>query len=195
MIEEVSVLNSTRNARERIHEKKTSVEKVSQRRNGFSQDLVTLIAEGGMDFFRYINKLGVSREPNLIVLSSKHHYYYDESDLKSVRVLVNLKKLNLIKHLDLFLNSLMRILPPDTTFIGYFAENKAERGNRFHFSSLLRVFSRFENFLDSRTDNDMDINEVSEILERNGFNVVNMTKMNGLTYFYSQYSRRSSNLN
>jgi hypothetical protein len=32
----------------------------------------------------------------------------------------------------------------------------------------------------------MDKNDVSEVLERNGFKIVDMTEMNGLTYFYSQ---------
>lgn len=190
-----TVTDTRERTRERVQTAKLPAGKISHRRNGFSPDILTLIAEGGFDFFRYIKSLGMSKENNLIVLSSKHHYYYDENDLRSVNVLVNLKKLNMIKHLDLFLNSLVRILPEDTKFIGYFSEGKAEKRNIFHPERLISLISRFEKFLDSKTENSMNSREVSRILERNGFNIVNMTSINGHTYFYSQYSRRSSDWN
>jgi hypothetical protein len=191
-MDDVSIVNKKGKTREITHGQITADQKNSHRRSGFSPDILTLIAEGGFDFFRYIKNIGISREDNLIVLSSKHHYYYDESDLKSVKVLVNLRKLNLIKHLDLFLNSLVRILPPDTSFIGYFSEKKTERKNLFLTERLLSFIKGFENFIDSRTETTMNRNEVSQILERNGFDIVNMTSMNGITYFYSQYSRKVS---
>jgi len=194
-MENISAIDKKEKVRERTQGTTISSDRISHRRNGFSPDILTLISEGGFDFFRYIKSLGMSKENNLIVLSSKHHYYYDESDLKGVSVLVNLKKLNMIKHLDLFLNSLVRLLPPDTKFVGYFSEDKAEKKNIFHPERLLSFISKFENFLDSRTENTMNRNEVSSILERNGFNVVNMTSMNGHTYFYSQYSRKHSDWN
>lgn len=194
-MENFSITDKREKTRERTLGTPVNSERISHRRNGFSPDILTLISEGGFDFFRYIKSLGMSKENNLIVLSSKHHYYYDESDLKNVSVLVNLKQLNMIKHLDLFLNSLVRLLPQDTKFIGYFSEEIAEKKNLFHPERLMRFISRFENFLDSRTVNTMNRNEVSRILERNGFSVVNMTSMNGHTYFYSQYSRKASDWN
>ncbi|MCU0455867.1 MAG: hypothetical protein MUE74_06150 [Bacteroidales bacterium] len=160
------------------------------RRSSFSPDILALIAEGGYDFFKYFKSLGISRERNLLVLSSKHHYYYDESDLSSVNVLVNLKKLNLIKHLDMFLSSLVRILPPDTTFIGYFSEARYGKRRYFNPEKLLRVITRFESLLDSKAESSMKRDEVSKILEKNGFSIVDMTSMNGNTYFQTRYSRR-----
>jgi hypothetical protein len=56
----------------------------------------------------------------------------------------------------------------------------------FPFYHPSRLFSRLANFLDSRTDQIMDRNEVSELLKRNGFKTIDMKEMNGLTYFYSQ---------
>jgi hypothetical protein len=194
-MENISAVDKSEKIRGRSQVTTMTSDMISHRKNGFSPDILTLISEGGFDFFRYIKSLGMSKENNLIVLSSKHHYYYDESDLKGVSVLVNLKRLNLIKHLDLFLNSLVRLLPPDTKFVGYFSEDKAKKKNIFHHEKLLSFISKFENFIDSRTENSMNRNEVSRILERNGFNVVNMTSMNGHTYFYSQYSRRPSDWN
>jgi hypothetical protein len=59
----------------------------------------------------------------------------------------------------------------------------------------MNFIGKLENFLDSKTENSMNSKEVSRILERNGFNIVNMTSINGHTYFYSQYSRRPSDWN
>lgn len=186
MMENNLVLNNTwftNDTKDKIH---LNRERTSSGSASFSPAIVKMDAEAGENFFRYLISIGRYKEPNLIVLSSKHHYYYDESDLRSVRTLINLKKLNLIKHLDKFLHNLIHILPQNANFIGCFSDSKTLNGNAFHVYQPSRLFNRFINFLDSRTDHNMDKNEVSEILERNGFKIVDMTEMSGLTYFYSQ---------
>jgi hypothetical protein len=122
-------------------------------------------------------------------LSAKKHYFYDESDLKRVRVLVNLRKLNMIKHLDMFLNTLVRILPPDTSFMGYFSDNNAVARNGLG-GFFPRLYARLINFLDGKTDRRMNTDDVRGLLERNGFEVVNMTTMSGQTYFHSHCVQR-----
>jgi hypothetical protein len=145
-----------------------------------------MVAEAGESFFHYLKNIGLSKEPDLLVLSSKHHYYYDENELRSVRTVINLKRLNFIKYLDEFLFTLVRILPDNVNFIGCFSDSKAMNGKTSHFYQPSRLGYKLINFLDSRTDHTMDKNKVSEILRRNGFKVVDMTEMKGLTYFYSQ---------
>ena len=86
-------------------------------RTAYNPVYTNLAAEGDENFFHYLNWLGLSNEPNLLVLSSRHHYYYDYDDLKGVRVLVNLKSLNVIRHLDSFLHVVFRMLPPRASFI------------------------------------------------------------------------------
>lgn len=192
MMEEISVLEEAEIIDKITNRTQVNAEKISRKKIGVSPDIVAMIAEGGVNIFRYLKSLGMSGEPNLVVLSSRHHYYYDENDLKNVRILINLKKLNLIKHLEVFLNSLVRILPPGTNFIGYFSDSKLENGNRLRVRSLSQMYQRLNNFLDSKTDRFMNTKEVTELLERNGFEVVNMTKMNGLTYFNSLNSYRGN---
>lgn len=169
-----------------IEEPNINKGKISGKKSGFSPAILNMVARAGINFFRYLKSIGLAMEPNLIILSSKHHYNYDENELKSVRTLINLKKLNLIKHLDMFLYSLIRILPENTNFIGCFSDNKTLKGNVFPFCKPSRLFHIFLNLFDSRPDHKMDKNEVSEVLERNGFRVVDMKEINGLTYFYSQ---------
>lgn len=140
----------------------------------------------GINFFRYLKNLGISRETKLIVLSSKNNYSYDEKDLKNVRIIINRKRLNLIKHLDMFLNSLVRILPPNTTFIGYFSDKKTVNRYGFRFKTIMKSVNKINIFSSSGTDYIIDKSEVLELLEKNGFKTIDMKVMNGLTYFISQ---------
>jgi hypothetical protein len=179
-------LNNTWSTDDKDDEIILNRERTSYGSTSFSPAIVNVVAEAGENFFRYLKNIGLSKDPDLIVLSSKHHYYCEGNELKSVRTLINLKKLNLIKHLDMFLFTLIRILPQNANFIGCFSDNKALKRNAFHFYQPSSLLNRIINFLDSSTDHNMDKNEVSEILERNGFKIVDMTEMNGLTYFYSQ---------
>ena len=153
---------------------------------GIDFPIMSLFAEVGITFFRYLKKLGISGETKLIVLSSKNNYSYDEKDLKDVRIVINRKRLNLIKHLDMFLNTLVRILPPNTSFIGYFSDNKTVNWYGFHFKTLMKSLKRINIFANSKTDYIMEKSEVLELLERNGFKTIDMKVMNGLTYFISQ---------
>ena len=189
-MEKVSVIKKAVFTCDRIHGNSVSDEELNHGKAGFSRSIFTLIASVGVNFFRYLKHLGISGRNDLIVLSSKRQYYCDKNDLKNARILINLRKLNLIKHLDLFLNSLVRILPPDTNFIGFFSENRTHKEKKFTASRLSWVIFRIKKILGFRTYKVMNKNEVSEILEKNGFKIDNMTKMNGLTYFNSHNTRR-----
>ena len=154
--------------------------------NLFDPAIFVLIAEVGLNFFRFLRSLGLSADPNLVVLSSKDNYFCNEHELKNARIIINLKKLNLIKHLDLFLNTLVRILPPNTSFIGYFSDGKDTESDGSYTGNLRRFLNRLNSFFSSGTNHKMNRNEVAELLEKNGFKTLDMKEMNGLTYFISQ---------
>jgi hypothetical protein len=154
--------------------------------SGFFPAIVNMIAEDGGSFFNYLKELGLSRENNLVVLSSRHHYFYDEVELKNVRTLINLRKLNLIKYLDEFLFTLVQVLPPDTKFLGCFSDSSSTGNNDASLFHPIRLLKQKVNRLDFLGEKIMNKNKVSEILESYGFKIINMTEMNGLTYFCSQ---------
>lgn len=154
--------------------------------SGFFPAIVTMIAEDGNNFFRYLKDLGLSRENDLVVLSSRHHYFYDENELKRVKTLINLRKLNMIKYLDEFLFTLVQVLPPDTKFLGCFSDCAGNGKNGAKFLHPLGYIKRTINTLYSRGERIMNKSRVSEMLESYGFKILNMTEMNGLTYFCSQ---------
>jgi hypothetical protein len=162
--------------------------------SGFFPAIVNMIAEDGGSFFNYLKDLGLSRDNNLVVLSSRHHYFYDEDEMKNVRTLINLRKLNLIKYLDEFLFTLVQVLPPDTKFLGCFSDSNTSGNNDTSLFHPIRLLKQKVNRLDFLGEKTMNKNKVSGILESYGFKIINMTEMNGLTYFCSQNVRKPTRL-
>lgn len=181
-MEEISVLRrpaitADKKVRSNISKARTVSE--TRKRNQVTDNPVPEVDE---NFQTYLNYHGLANEDKLLVLSSTSHYYYDYDELKEITTLINLKKLNLVKHLDDFLHTLRDGLSPKTNFIGCFTDMKAQKG----VSITSRFYKRFLNFLDSRIDIEIDRKAFSRQLESHGFKIIDMTEINGLTYFRTQ---------
>jgi hypothetical protein len=142
-----------------------------------------LPAEAGKFFFNYLKRFNLTGDRNLFVLPPANHYYYDKRELRRVRTLVNLRKLNLIDDINDFLNTLFLFLPPNANFVGCFSDSRTALKRDGLLSDLS---TRLNNIIDSRTVHYLDKNNTGEILEKNGFKVVDMMETDELTYFYSQ---------
>ena len=140
------------------------------------------ISDGEDKFLDYLNWHGLANETELLVLSSNGHYYYDFEDLRGVKTLINQKKLNHIKELNDFLFNVHNLLSPKTHFIGCFSDYKTQKG----ISLSSRMYKKIINFLDSRIETEIDKRELSRLLESHGFKVIDITEINGLTYFLTQ---------
>jgi uncharacterized protein YlbG (UPF0298 family) len=163
-----------------------------------------LIAEGGEGFYNYVNSIGLATDPNLIVLSSMHDYYYDAEELNNVKTIINLKELNKIKQIRSFLKSHLYFLSPKCNFVGLFVNNaKVDRYALKYGSSFLLNIKRSEDIensivsrspfinmlysiMDAKTNAYMSESNVTSLLKDFGFKVKDMTEHNGLTYFHSQ---------
>jgi len=148
-----------------------------------------MVSEGGKDFYNYLSWIGLSREPNIMVLSSLHHYYYDHNDLKGIGMLVNMKQLNQITHLESFLHTLFRLLPCKSHFVGCFCRTREEIGKSFR----QRPVKIFQGLLSgSRGGKGRTLTKESfyKLLENNGFILNDLTDINGMTYFWAQNNRR-----
>jgi hypothetical protein len=150
-----------------------------------------LVAEGGENFYHYINWLGLAKDPNLMILSSIHHYYYDFNELKGVRTLINLKQLNQINHLDTFLSNVFRVLPTKANFIGCFKDNKIHRGMAVPIYQSFRLLSSLINIIDSKTDRFMSRKHVIKVLESHNFKISDMPEIGDITYFCAQNNKKS----
>lgn len=170
--------------------------------NGGAVDI--LIAEGGESFYNYVDWLGLSKDPDLIILSSKSHYYYDAEELSNVKTVINMKELNQIKRIKNFLHSVYKILPQKSNFIGCFVDNTKSNGyvlrnsssshNRgknidnieYGIVSAVPFINRLFSILDSKTNTYLSEASVTFMLEDFGFKVIDMTLIDGFTYFHSQ---------
>ena len=163
-----------------------------------------LITEGGEMFYNYLNSIGLSNDPSLIVLSSIHHYYYDSEEMNRTKTVVNLKELNRIKEIKSLLHSHLHFLPERCNFVGCFVNNNkiarfeirkgstSSEKNRNSSAVELGIVSRFPfinriySLMDSKTNSYMSKRSVALMLGVHGFKVMDMTEYNGITFFHSQ---------
>lgn len=161
-------------------------------------------AEGHKSLFSYIELLGLASDPNIIILSSMHHYFYDSEEMKDVKTVVNLKELNKISDIKSFIRSVFNILPPKSYFIGCYIDNQKENVYTFNSNSTidrsgqnsedlengivskLPFLNMIYSIIDSRTNNFMSRRNVNLLFEDRGFKVLDQTEINGLTYFCAQ---------
>lgn len=168
-----------------------------------------LAGEGHEDFYNYLDWLGLAKSPGFLILASTHHYYFETEDLKSVRTLVSLKKLNTLTKPKDFMKDIHSMLPHKCHFIGCFTDNKkqsvfsATKKNPPPVDSLDAsseiTTGRWNSFLnvlygviDAKTNRYMSEKSVRLMLEEAGFKILDITEFNGLTYFCTQKENPSA---
>jgi hypothetical protein len=166
-----------------------------------------LTAEDSKNFAEYIDKLGLTNETNILILSSLHHYYYDAEEMINIKAVLNLKELNQIKALKVFLHSIFHILPPGCKFIGCFVNNRKQNGFSLGrnqgqtdseavengISSNYPILNMIYNMMDFRTNNYMSERSVSHVLGEHGFKIIDLVEINGMTYFCAENLRTADN--
>jgi hypothetical protein len=164
-------------------------------------------AEGGLNFYNYIRRLGLESDPDIVVISSLRHFYYDAEEMIKVKTLVNLTELNQVKRIVDFLHTCYQILPQKSYLIGCFVDNKKIPRYRLRNSSasnLVKIdfdpleygivsavpfINRLYSIMDSKTNIFMSKSSISFLLEDYGFKVLDMTEHDELTYFQAQKAR------
>lgn len=165
---------------------------------GLVRQVARLIASGGVSLFRYLMESGLFSGQGVVILSRHDRATFGTVDLRRATTLITLRRLNMVKHLEMFLSSLARILPPGTNFVGCFSPAKKETvvADRHGREDVLvggPSVHGSEDVLDGRpsvhgSDGFRSLNSrmVSEMLERNGLSLISMTEMSGVTYFHSR---------
>jgi hypothetical protein len=146
----------------------------------------TMGADEGLDFSDYLSGLGLLGESEMLVLSMRQNWYFDYADLRYLRILVILKKLDLIKHAESLLQSIFRVLNPEAYFIGCFTCDLSSGGNHLNSYPSHSIYHKVDNLLEPKAFHHININYFPEIIEAQGFKIVNMTEIKGLVYFTSQ---------
>ena len=149
------------------------------------RSVVRLISTGGLSLARFLMNTGLFRKQGMIILSQHDHANFTASELGRITTLITVRRLNLVKHLEMFLNSLAHILPPDTNFVGCFSPAKDRNpgyGSTGRSDGITGMF-----FHDRHPEwHVLNSSLVSEMLERNGLSLISMTEMNGVTWFCSR---------
>jgi len=124
---------------------------------------------------------------------------------------VILFKLNQIKEINNFLHSTFHVLLPQSNLVGCFVDSKKHNifvlnKTRSEFESK-RISTAVENgivsripllnkiysLIDSRTNKYLTKSNVSMLLECHGFKVMDMTDLDGLTYFHAKKVKTDKN--
>ncbi|MBN1386911.1 MAG: hypothetical protein JW965_00605 [Bacteroidales bacterium] len=161
--------------------------------------------EGSEDFYNYINWLDLVKELNFIILPRTNYYYYQPEDLENIKTVINLKPLNRINKLVPFLESIFSILPDYSYLTGCYENNTMnnaginqryitrtnkrdkskgnENENRYRgswlFNNMKRIFS-------SGTYHQLSKERTTSLLKEAGFTILDITALNGRTYFCAQ---------
>lgn len=169
-----------------------------------------LAEEGHENYYNYLDWLGLAKGLDFLILTSSHHYYFENEDLKAIKTVVNLEKLNNIKGIKDFLHSIYHVLPKKCYFIGSFIDNKNYNGifsftKKYHDGIAGRVVNleknigQWSSFLymayhlfDSKTNRYMTERTVRLLFTNSGLKVLDITEFNGLTYFCTQKDKLSA---
>jgi hypothetical protein len=168
-----------------------------------------LAGEGNEDFYNYLDWLGLAKSPDLLILTSSHHYYFEIEDLKNVRTVVSLKKLNNLSKPKDFLREIYSVLPQKCHFIGSFTDNKKQNifsatkryqgqtdgqdsGSEINTGRWNSFLNVLYGVIDTKTNRYMSEKTVRLLLVETGFKILDITEFNGLTYFCTQKDNSSA---
>lgn len=156
------------------------------------------------DLIEYLDRMGLLNEGGLLVIPSTRHYFYDAEDMKGIKTVVNLRQLNHVREVREFLRNIVDLLPVKSNFVGCFVDNKVQNGFSDKYSNLPREISekaeawengiksripfinRMYSFIDSRTNRYLTKRAATHLLKECGLQIIGMTELNGLTYFWTQ---------
>lgn len=139
-----------------------------------------LISEGGSNFVRYLGWLDMLNQENIILLSPKHHYFFDHSELKCSTTLILLKKLNLLEDPEGLLRDISGAIIPGSSLLGHFPGSHKRSGRT---EAISNIYSRIINYLDIKIQKGFDSQSVVNLIESNGFQVADMTLIRNTIYF------------
>lgn len=157
-----------------------------------------LDSQGNEDLINYLEWLNLRNDPNLVVISSFHHYFYDAEEMKNVKTIVSMIYVNEVREIKSFLHSIYTTLTPKSNLIGFFHDSKNHNGFSLKknnaddeavengIMSKIPFLNALYNLMDSKTNRNLSKSNVIFLLENNGFKVQDITELNGISYFHAK---------
>lgn len=144
------------------------------------QAIDNLIAEGGSNFIRYLGWLNMLNQKNILLLSPKHHYFFDQSELETPTTLILLKRLNQMDNLNGFLDGISKTVGPGTSLMGHFFASGSKPDKPEVLSS---IYNKLIDILDPGILKKFDSESVADLIESYGFEVTDLTLIKNSVYF------------
>ncbi len=152
-----------------------------------SYALESLLSNGCEDMYNYVHWTGLVREAGMMVLLSISQYHYDLADLQNIRILINQKQLNSVRHLESYLHILFSALPADAYFLGCIqcSNKKADEKSTITQGKFYRAFNGSDNYPEKLFSKE----GLFKLLEGHGYKVIDLTELNGITYFCTRVKK------
>jgi hypothetical protein len=169
-----------------------SVDKASR-----SSLYIDLLDEAGLDVVNYLESFDLLKNQSFILLSSVRHYLYGPEELKNVKVLINLKLINPTKQINYCLKTMNRVLPKKGIFVGCFLSYESYRnkiiqqkpnvfGHMVRIISFIPLITWLQYIMNPKRMHCLTIANMSKKLEKNGFKLIDVKEINGVSYFVSK---------
>ena len=161
--------------------------------------------EAGEEVYNYFHELGVFNTKDVLILSSRHSFSYDEAYLKNIRTIFNLKQINKLPKVNSLFLKINRILPENGYYIGcyddiYIAQKKLESQVSRPFVRILLwiiyslphvilnlpIISILSSAIGISYNRSLSLKDVQKIMNKNGFNVVLTKSFNNRTFFIAK---------
>lgn len=124
-------------------------------------------------FSFYLDSLNIKMNQNILVLTS--HYYYNLDELSHVNAIVHTQELNKVSNLQVLMSNMMKGLSNGTKFIGCFIDNK------IYYKSKIGYW--MFHLIDPENSKYVTRKRVIKLFIKFGLRIVDMTEVNGITYF------------
>ena len=186
---------------------RVSPRKLSLRDSGLMHLFDELDLEVRQSLIDYLDRLGLIRESDMLIIPSSRHYFYDAEDMKGIKTVITLRQLNHVREVRDFLRQIKELLPYNSNFIGCFVDNRSQNGTADKYSNLpgqlteraeayengiesrIPFINRMYSFIDARTNRYLTKRAVASLLKEVGLELVGMIELKGLTYFHTQKNK------
>lgn len=158
---------------------------------------------GSCDVYDYLDSRNLSQINKSVVLSPAKHFFFKEEDLDNVEMVIDIHNLSGRKNTRSYLEKIYNSMPEGSYFAGSFKTPGAKNSGSpdyhrylFEFEDdtsndengsgvLLGMIDKLINRVNSSLTNNINGKEAEKILQMTGFEVKDITEMNGKVYFTS----------
>lgn len=156
---------------------------------------------GHCDVYDYLDNYNLNSLGNSIVLLSSNHYFFEEKDLQEVKMVVDIQNLARRRNIESYLNRIHSSIPDGCYFTGCFEtpESKFSSSPDYHkylfeykedlgkiqngSMNLLVIIDKLITRLNTSFYHNLDRADAEALFIKTGFNVMDMSEINGRIYF------------